>query len=135
MTSPEQVETVQIEVKNWPDAVAKPRVIGRTTIRTYIVDPVATDRDKKFAQIAAYEPKRVRLQIIVVDSPIVVSHDMPKTIPDVSTSAIAPDGAHLPSGAMVYEFFGPDTLYINSISGGATTRVTVIKEYCDAGSS
>ena len=128
MTTP-TVESVPIEVKNWPDAIAKPRLIAHTTIRTVIIDPAAPQTE--VMQVAAQEPKRVRMAIIVSDSPVIITSEAPRESPDTSTAAIAPMGGHLPVSTTPYEFYGPDSFWINSISGGATARVTVIKEYSE----
>ena len=126
MTDPDYKNgPISVEITNWADPV-KPPYVKRTTLRTYIMgvdgDPV---------QICDYEPKRFRMTIDPIDSDVILTLNTPVASPDVSTAAIAPEGAHLlASNSMPYEFNGPDAFWLNSVSAGATTRVVVVKEYC-----
>jgi hypothetical protein len=112
------------EIKNWPEPI-KPPFVKRTTVRTYIIDPAATDT---FVQICDYEPKRYRMAITPIDVAVAVTMEPPTDSPDTSAAGDAPQGLHLPVATQPYEFFGPDAFWLNCI--GAIGRVTVLKEYC-----
>lgn len=126
MTSDEvTMHPVQVEVKNYSDLVAKPKLIQKTTLRTLLVDPAGVVGQKNI-QICDYEPKRVRLAIQVVDFTVVISAEPPAVSPDVSAT---PQGKRLASTTnFEYEFFGPDAFWINSTDGIA--KVSITKEYC-----
>lgn len=45
--------------------------------------------------------------------------------------SVPPQGRFLPASTSVeYQFFGPDAMWINSLTGATIGRVTVTKEYC-----
>ncbi len=119
---------VQVEIKNWADAWANPRVVMKTTVQTYILDPASTNN--RNIQIAAYEPKRMRTVIQVIDAAVTLCLEVPRTSPDVSVAiGPAPQGRYLPPSLdHDYELYGPDEMWVNSLA--AVTRVTVTKEYC-----
>lgn len=122
---------VDVNIKNWADVSAKPRVVKRTTVKTWVLDSTGA-AGAKFQQIASYEPDRVRMWIMVNDFAVAILIDPPNFSPDPNNAAgTAPQGAFLPvnTNATPYEFFGPDAFWINSVAAGAG-RVTVIKEYC-----
>lgn len=126
---PRLAQPIQVEVKNWPDnGVAKPPFVRRTTVKTHIVDPAGSGSGRN-VQISDYEPNRLRMAILVIDAAVALTMEQPTTSPDTSTSAVAPTGAYLPpnANAPMYEFFGPDAFWLNSL--GTITRVTVVKEY------
>jgi hypothetical protein len=117
---------VPVEIKNWADPI-KPPYVKRTTIRTYIIDPAATD---SWVQISDYEPKRLRMVINVIDAAVTLTMESPVNSPDTSTASVAPQGRHLSisGGSPGYDFFGPDAFFLNALA--AVTRVCVTKEYC-----
>ena len=121
---------VEVTVRNWPEAPwAKPRVIARTTFKTYVLDPAGTFGDKSI-QICEYEPARARLVVQVIEAPIGIYTTKPNTTPDANAVAgqLSDVGRYLPNTlAYSYEFFGCDPMWINSF--GTLTRVTVTKEY------
>lgn len=126
----EHVSVVPVEIKNWPEPPAKQPYVKNTTLKTYIVDP-ASSIGLRSVQISDYEPRRVRMAIQVIDSPVVLVVDAPPTVsPDTSTASSAPSGLYLPvnTADQPYEFFGPDAFWLNSLT--AVTRVSVTKEYC-----
>lgn len=115
------------EIKNFAREWAKPRVVRKTTVRTYLLD-ITGANGPAMIQVCDYEPSRVRMTIQPIDADITVTGESPLKSPDVSSATVAPQGAHLAKGIQPYEFWGPDALWLNSLTG--TTRVTVIKEYC-----
>lgn len=120
---------VPVEIKNWADPI-KPPYVKNTTVRTYVIDPAALDRSQRFAQIANFEPRRLRMAVQVIDAPVAMTKEQPLTSPDASSATAAPQGLYLPTNVTSppYEFFGPDEWWINSLA--TVTRVTVTKEYC-----
>jgi hypothetical protein len=119
---------VPVEIKNWPDPPAKNPAIKNTITRNYILTADGSI-DGSVVQIGDYEPKRVRLVLLVVDAAIAVADSLPgNTGAQVSSVTAKPSGAVLPNTAQPYEFFGPDALWI--INLGTPTRVSMIKEYC-----
>jgi hypothetical protein len=131
MSDDRQASPVEVEIKNWADHPAKPRLIKHSTFNTYIIDATNATNNPKFMQIAAYEPHRLRCHIVVTDSPVAILNAQPKNSPDPSNGpAVAPEGAYVSPNSLGRDFFGPDPLWINSLSGAAAGRVTVIKEYC-----
>jgi hypothetical protein len=132
-----QEKPLEVVVKNWADSFAKPRLVRRTTTKTWTVDPTAATLAQYGAQqIAAFEPQRMRMVVQVLDAPVVILTEAPRNTPDTATSAPGnvPEGGGrllLAGGAGVeYVFYGPDEFWINSITGATVTRVTVTKEYC-----
>lgn len=123
-----------VVIKNFADLDAKPRFVRRTTLKTYIIDPTAaTIAVNGMACVGAYEPNRLRTVIQVIDAPVVLTIDPPTTTPELASVAAGPppNGRYLPQSlAFEYVFYGPDEMYINSITGSAVSRVTVTKEYC-----
>lgn len=119
---------VPVEIKNWADPI-RPPFVKKTTIKTYIIDPTGAAGPKN-VQICDYEPKRLRLSINVIDAAVSMTLDAPVASPDASTASTAPQGGYLPISVSApdYEFFGPDAMWLNSLT--AVTRVTVVKEYC-----
>ena len=129
MTTPDRVSTpIEVNIKNWPDPPAKPPVIKNTSVKTYIIDPANASLQDRRPQIADYEPKRVRMAVLVVDAAVAITNEQPTTSPDTSTATSAPQGGYLPISTVPYEFFGPDQWWLNALT--TVTRVTVIKEYC-----
>lgn len=130
MTTPESLSNypVQVEIKNWADNTAKPKLVKKTTVKTYIVDAAKGPVANTYYSICDYEPKRIRMFVIVVDAAIALITESPIASPDGSTVGVAPQGAYLPPTPVGWEFLGPDAFWINSL--GVATRVTVIKEYC-----
>lgn len=133
MTSPVVPVPVLLDektIRNWAEA-AKPPVIKNTTAKTYLLDAAGTPPigQGRMAQICDYEPKRVRVVIKPIDQAVALTFEPPTSSPDTSSATVAPQGAHLAvTNDEGYKFFGPDAMWVNSITG--TTRVTVIKEYC-----
>jgi hypothetical protein len=127
MSQPDRIAMpVEVTVKNWPDPPAKLPMVKNSTMRTYLLAPGA---DGTAVQISDYEPKRVRMVLIVLDAPIAMTDSVPSLTPDVSTATAKPNsGGVLPNGIQPFEFFGPDAWWINQL--GTVTRVTVIKEFC-----
>jgi hypothetical protein len=123
-------QPVPVEIKNWAPP-AKPPYVKNTTVKTYIIDPTKVN-GASYVQICEYEPRRLRVAIQVVDVAVVMTLDVPTVSPDTCTATAAPTGGglYLPPNvaAQPYEFFGPDGMFINSLT--AVTRVTVTKEYC-----
>lgn len=119
---------VPVEIKNWAPAI-KPPYVKNTTVRTYIVDPAGAANNKNLS-IAGFEPSRLRMALVVIDAAVAITTDQPSTSPDTSSTAAANIGGYLPPNinGTPYEFFGPDTFWLNSLT--TITRVTVIKEYC-----
>lgn len=128
MSQPDRIaQPVEVTVKNWPDPPAKLPEVRNSTIRTYLL---ALTGDGTTVQICDYEPKRIRMVIIPLDSAIAVTDSVPTTSPDTSTATSKPasGGGVLPAGIQPYEFYGPDAWWITQL--GTITRVTVIKEFC-----
>lgn len=126
------ITELDVNVKNFAEVFAKPRVVKHTTLKTWILDP-ANVAGPDFQQICDYEPTRIRMVIGVIDSGVILCTSVPRVSPDISTASSLPEtGRHLSvsGGNVGYELFGPDAFWINTISGGAVTRVTVTKEYC-----
>lgn len=126
--------TVPVAITNWTDHPAKPRIVSKTTVRTYVLDGTATGITTGLAniQICDYEPSRVRILIQPMDQAIALTTEVPRVSPDTSTAALAPQGEYIPPVATKpypTEKFGPDAFWINTL-GATTTRVTVVKEYC-----
>jgi len=119
---------VPVSITNWAPP-AKPPYVKNTTVSTIVVDPAGASQNK-FLPLASYEPTRLRLAIIAVDSDIMITAQPPTDSPATSSTATPGNGAFLPknAGNGPYEFFGPDALWVNSLT--TITRVTVIKEYC-----
>lgn len=125
------IPTWDVSVKNWAD-MAKPPEIASTSVHTYTIDPAATptaNNDARRTQIASYEPNRYRMVVTVIDSPVMLVMDTPASSPEPSTVSQTSAGRYLANGLFEYVFYGPDAFYINSITGGAASRVTVTKEY------
>jgi hypothetical protein len=128
MTDSDRIlQPVEVTVKNWPDPPAKQPLVKNSTIRTVLL---AAGADGTVVQISDYEPKRIRMVLYVLDSPIGMSDSPPTTSPDASTSTSKPasGGGVLPNSTNPYEFFGPDAWWINQL--GMATRVTILKEFC-----
>jgi hypothetical protein len=118
---------IPVEIKNWADPI-KPPYVKNTTLRTYIVDPANVTA--KYVQICDYEPRRLRMAIQVIDVAVALCMEQPVTSPDTSSATVANVGLYMPPNVAgpVYEFFGPDAMWLNALT--AVTRVTVVKEYC-----
>lgn len=135
MTSPSGVQTVPVlvQVQNWADQPAKPPTLRNTTFRTIIVDPANPNVPDRSMQICNYEPKRARLTIQVIDSPVLLLVEPPvlSPAPAVVAAGPPPQGLYLPVSTAFegYCFYGPDAFYLNSITGSAVGRVTIRKEY------
>lgn len=133
MTSPgmDRSETnpqpVSVKVNNFPES---PRA-RKTTVKTYVLDPAATDKSQRFAEIAAYEPTRCRLVLQVLDQPIIlIINESPIVTPDVTTVSAAPgQGRVIPASVEENVLYGPDQMWLNTVSGATVGRVTVTKEY------
>lgn len=122
----EQHVPVSVRVVNFPDPEKKR--YNHTTAKTFIIDPTGVN-GPVFEQIASYEPTRTRMLVFVIDAAIMLSTDVPRTKPAVSSASVAPEGLHVPNTANSYfELFGPDAWYVTAIA--ASSRVGVIKEYC-----
>lgn len=120
---------VPVEIKNYADFYAKPKVVQRTTLKTYVIDGGV--EDLKRVQIADYEPSRLRMVVQVIDGPVAITTEVPVTSPDLNAAGTPPQGRHLPASQnLEYVFLGPDAFWLNSVATGPTTRVTVTKEYC-----
>lgn len=121
---------VEVTIKNWTDNPAKPPMIGRTTLATYLLDPAGSSLGPKSMQICDFEPKRARLVVQAIEAPISVHLAQPNTAPDAGGVAglLAQPGRYIANTtAFEYCFYGPDAMWINSL--GTLTRVTVTKEY------
>jgi hypothetical protein len=117
---------VIVEVKNWPDPPAKLPYIKNSTFKTHVVDPANVNA--KYVQICNYEPRRVRLAILVIDVAVVLTQDVPTISPDTTSATAAPaSGIPLAPSTQMYEFFGPEAMWLNALT--AVTRVAVVKEY------
>lgn len=116
------------QIKNWATPI-KPPYVKRTTFKTHILDPTAANGAKS-VQICDYEPTRMRLAIQVIDVAVTLTLEPPNSSPDTTTASVAPQGLYMPPipANTPYEFFGPDAMWLNSLTG--VTRVTVVKEYC-----
>lgn len=121
---------IPVEVKNWAEPV-KPPFVKKTTLKTYVLDPTGAGGQKS-VQIADYEPHRYRLAVQVIDASVAITTDAPNASPDTSAAGVAPQGLYLPPNvaSKPYEFGGPDAFFLNTLTGSAITRVTVVKEYC-----
>lgn len=117
------------EIRNTASVWATPR-IKNTSIKTYILDPAAVNPGVTDIQIATYEVNRKRVAIAVTGGDVLVTTDIPVSAPDVAPPVGIPAGGVLTAQAVVYEFFGPDALWLNTITGEAAATVTVVKEYC-----
>lgn len=127
LNTPVPVRLIDLnEIKNWAERWAKPKVVTKTTTRTYIVDPANADLER--IQISEYEPKRVRTAIHVIDDDVALTLEVPVASPDATTPSTAPQGRYMPARTEDYVFYGPDAMWLNSLT--AVTRVTVTKEYC-----
>lgn len=126
LNTPVPVRIDWTEIKNWASQWAKPKVVARTTIRTYVIDPADSDHSR--IQIAEYEPKRMRTAIHVIDSDVSLTLEVPVKSPDATTANTAPQGGYLPVRTEDYVFYGPDAMWLNALT--AVTRVVVVKEYC-----
>lgn len=119
---------VKVHVENWQKPVEY--CVQNTTLKTYVLDPAATNVPDRWKQICEYEPERVRLVIQVLDSPIVLTKEAPNNAPETTAAATAPgqNGRVLSNNTGVeYCFYGPDAFFV--IPTAAVTRVTVTKEY------
>lgn len=123
--------TLDVRVTNWPVDTknAYANGIARSTFKTYILDATGV-AGPLYAQICDMEPNRKRLVIISNDADIQVTLEVPPNAPDGTTATLAGQGAYLPKSTVEREFFGPDAMWIKSITGATAGRVTVIKEYC-----
>lgn len=124
--------TVDVNVKNWPDKWAKPPAIKQTSFKTYILDPAAGPGgpNVKSVQICEYEQRRTRLVIQVIEQPVALTLESPVTSPDANAAASTVQGRYLPAAAAYeYCFYGPDAMWLNSLTGATAGRVTVTKEY------
>lgn len=108
---------VPVEIRNWTDSVAKPKVVARSSLNTYRLDP----SDPKLAslQIATHEPSRLRTLLYVLDNPVLASHELPNSTPG---SGLIPRGLYLPVSADPYVLLGPDPIWINTINDGSTSQ-------------
>jgi hypothetical protein len=118
-----QDNAIRVVVDNLP----KRKRYTTTSIRTFILDPAGTG-DGKSAQVASYEPTRVRMVIIPIDAAVALTLEVPSKSPDTGAAGTAPQGGYLPVSTVGWWFYGPDAWFLNSLT--AITRVTVIKEYC-----
>lgn len=129
-----QEKPIEVTVKNWSDKDAHPKVVARTTTRTVIIDPANANVTDRAMQIGDYEPRRLRTVIQVIDAPVALCiGTSPTRTPENASVAAgpAPEGRYLPNSLnMEYVFYGPDEMWLNSITGSAVTRVTVTKEFC-----
>lgn len=126
---PNDLVVVPVTIQNSAELKAEPRYVKKTTVKTYVIDPAASDTTQRWAQIAEYEPSRVRTVIQVIDAACALTLEAPISKPDPAAATVAPQGRYLPnSTAFEYVLFGPDAMWINSMA--AVTRVTVTKEYC-----
>jgi len=127
-----QEKPIEVVVKNFSDRDAKPPTVKKTSVRTYIIDPAAVGVNTN-QQISDYEPRRLRMVIQVIDQPVTLTTEAPVKSPEPALTAAgpAPQGRYLPnSTAFEYIFYGPDAMWLNSITGSTVTRVTVTKEFC-----
>lgn len=117
---------VPVEIKNWPDPPAKLPLVKNSTVRTVLLAPGG---DGTSLQISDYEPKRLRMVLIVLDAPVEITDSVPTISVDASTATTKPgaNGGILPNGIQPYEFFGPDAWWLTQL--GTVTRVTIIKEF------
>lgn len=121
---------VPVEIKNWADIYVKPKIVTRTTFKTYIIDAAEVVGVKNI-QISDYEPKRMRTVIHIVEGSVALTLEPPVTSPDATGVGIAPQGRYLPGSIdKEYVFYGPDAMWLNSLVAVAASRVTVTKEYC-----
>lgn len=119
------------DVKNWADKQAKPRVVARTSIKTYVVTNAVAPGIPQNVQVCEYETSRIRTVIQVLDVTVVLTFETPTTAADTTTASTPPanNGRVLPNNtAFEYVFYGPDPMWIVATSG--PTRVTVTREYC-----
>ena len=125
----DELTEIPVHIQNWPDAWGKPPTIKATTIKTYILNPAASDTTQRWAQIAEYEPKRARLAIQPLDANVTLTLEQPQTSPDTSVAAGPPPQGGVLAFSVGYQycFYGPDAMWINSLA--AVTRVVVVKEY------
>jgi hypothetical protein len=122
---------LDVTVQNWPDEWAKPPAIKSMTFRTYIIDPAGAGNGTKQVQICEYEPRRARIVIQVPDQAVMLTLDPPNTSPDTSSVTVGGQGRYLPAtNAYEYILYGPNPMWLNSIVGSTTGRVTVTREYC-----
>lgn len=116
---------VDVEIRNWPEGWAKPRLVKKTIFQTFVLDAASPGNLR--VQICDLEPHRVRIHLMVIDAPIGISNDQPGTVPGVSAVGTAPYGAIIAANALGHDLYGPDAMWIYSL--GAQTRVSVVKEY------
>lgn len=128
MTTPTESHPVPVEIKNWSDGTAKPRLVKKTTLKTYVLDPAGVAGPKN-VQISEYEPKRVRMVVTVIDDHVALLLEPPIISPDVDNPQLAPQGLFIRGAGtnLPYPFYGPDAMWLNSLA--VATRVTVVKEY------
>lgn len=115
----------KVEVTNFP----KGRYAGRTTLKTYILDPAGANPGVKNQQICGFNAARTRLVIQVIEQPVILCKETPSVSPDTSSVALIPTGRHLPVSAQEYVLYGPDEFWLNSIVGATPGRVTVTEEF------
>ena len=119
---------VPVEIKNWAEPI-KPPAVKNTTVKTYIIDP-ASPTGFQNVQITDFEPRRLRMTIMVIDSAVALLTQPPVNSPDTSSASLANDGGYLPPNinGVPYVYYGPDAFWLNALT--TVTRVTVVKEYC-----
>lgn len=130
----EDVQPIPVVVigAKWPEPV-KERYVKRTTFKTYVLDAAGIDGADN-VQICDYEPNRCRMVVHVIDTTVALTLESPVNSPDSADAVTnAQQGRLLPpaSGSHngEYAFFGPDAMWLNTLTGETTTRVTVTKEY------
>lgn len=132
----EQIQPVEVTVKNYTDMVAKPRDIKKTTLHTYLIDPAGVTGLKN-VQITDYEPKRIRTLIQVYDNPVALTTDSPGTSPDTSAAdhTLSQGRLLMPDPSMVYEFWGPDAFFLNALQNPSDVVLPTLSGVVDARST
>jgi hypothetical protein len=119
------------DVRFKPDESAPERVGIITVVKTYILDPAGVAGPTSIP-VGNYNPSRRRISIMSIDKAFVVYvGTAPNVSPDTSTVTLAPsNGAHWPAGnAYPWESRTIENVFVNSVAGTTSGRVTVTQEY------
>lgn len=110
---------VAVEVKNFPGR-KPPCSVAKG--QTYALGAVT------YLQVCGYEPTRLGVRFIAIDSAFLVVFDSPPTVyPDTSSATTPSDGLYVPTGLPGIYVPGHQAMWIVSL--GTNTRVSVVREY------
>lgn len=100
----------------------------RSKLKTYVIDPTNA-LGPPTLPIVPFNTARYKTRIVTNDASVVVTMDNP-TNASITTAAATPppgDSIVLTSQGDGVEIYGPDPVWIVSITGNAATRVDVIR--------